>query len=154
MKIDLRLREMSACFDPAQFFIADNETITVRLVDCGTIKDKAYLQLNGCVFAFDDKKELELKAINLKEVNVCELQLRDDKGAITKRWLTDNLFRPPIDRSVDGDYYETQHALLVSIKTLTEHVCELQNQQADNTKAITELRDGKFSIFKFGGKTK
>ncbi|MCH5157525.1 MAG: hypothetical protein J1G02_06610 [Clostridiales bacterium] len=150
-KIDLQLREMSAYFNPAQFFIADNETITIRLVDRGVIKEKAYLQLNGCVFAFGDNKELTLSANQLKEVNACELQLRDDKGTVTKRWLTDNLFRPPIDRSVDGDYYETQSALLASVKALVEHVEELQKQQADNTKAITELQNGKFSIFKFGG---
>ena len=151
MKLDLRLREMSAYFDPAQFFIADNETLIIRLVDCGTIKDKAYLQLNGYVFAFGDKKELELKAVNLKEINTCELQLRDAKGAVTKRWMTDNLFRPPIDRSVDGDYYETQHALLASVKALIEHVETLQARLADNDKAIAELQNGKFTMFKFKG---
>ena len=152
MKIELRLRAMSAYFEPAQFFIADNETTIIRLVDRGTIKDKAYLQVNGCVFVFDENKELQLNANELKEVNICELQLRDAKGAVTKRWTTDSLFRPPVDCTVDGEYYETQSAILVTLKALTKYVEELQEQQADNTKKITELQNGKFTILKFGGK--
>lgn len=151
MKIELRLREMSAYFEPAQFFIADNEHTTIRLVDRGTIKEKAYLQVNGCVFAFDEKKELQLNSSVLKEVNACELQLRDDKGVVIKRWRTDNLFRPPVDRAIDGEYYETQSALLASIKALTACVEELKMQQADNSKEIFELKNGKFTMLKFGG---
>ena len=154
MKINLRLRAMSAYFEPAQFFIADNESVTIRLIDRGTIKEKAYLQVNGCVFAFDENKELQLHANELKEVNVCELQLLNIKGVVTKRWVTENLFRPPIDRAVDGEYYETQSALLASIKALTQHVEELQQLQADNTKAITEIQNGKYTMLKFKGETK
>ena len=151
MKINLRLREMSAYFDPAQFFIADNETLTIRLVDRGTIQTKAYLQVNGCVFAFDENKELQLSADKLQEVNTCELQLRDDNGAVIKRWATENLFRPPVDCAVDGNYYETQSALLASIKALVKNVDVLQQRLADNAKAITELQNGKFTMLKFGG---
>ena len=154
MKIDLRLRALSAYFDPAQFFIADNEQLTVHLVDRGVIKQKAYLQVNGCVFVFDENKELHLNANELKEVNVCELQLRDAKGAVTKRWTTDTLFRPPIDRSVDGEFYDTQTALLESVKALTAHVQELKAKQADNSREIADLKNGKFTMLKFGGETK
>lgn len=158
MTLQLRLRTLSAYFTPAQFFIADNESITVRLVDRGTIKEKAYLQLNGCVFAFDDNNELQISADDLHEVNFCELQLRDKKGNITKRWTTENLFRPPIEREVDGEYYETQQALLTSIQTLTQYVEDMKNTlddtlkvQQNNAQKIAELENGKFTMLRFGG---
>lgn len=156
-KLDLYLRHHSAYFSPAMFFVADNESLKINLVDCGQITHGAYLLVNGMLFAFDGKT-LEIPSEHLKENNVCTLQDRDDDGNIIKSWRTDNLYRPPVDRAITEDemrQFETDKGLLYSIEKLNDYIVMLATALAEAENKINELQykvDGKYTVAIFNEK--
>lgn len=150
--MQLTLLEMSATFDDKQFFVADNEKITVELLDGGRLKDKAYLQVNGVLFAFVDGKA-EIPADILGKFTACELQTRDEKGQILRRYPTNGLYRLPIDlEPLKG--YETGEKLAESVELLTECVKMLTARVDGEAVRYQELADkvnGKYTLVNIKG---
>ena len=152
MKLELILRHLTAYFNPAMFFVADNEFLTIKLQDCEQATGLKYLLVNGEIYAFNDDKELQIPAEKLKENNTCTLQVRDEKGKVLRRWKTDNLHRPPVDRSVTDEearQFETEKALLYSIEQLAGYVKTLTTALADCENRLNSLTDtvnGKYTV--------
>lgn len=151
MQLKLVVYEMSAHFDLKQFFVADNESVTVELIDGGKL-GKAYLQVNDALFAFIDGK-LTIPAQLLGEHNSVELQERNGKGAVTRRISTDELYRLPIELdSVVG--YDTGEKLAESVKALAQHVKELTElceRWAVKYQELTDKVNGKYSLLNIKG---
>ncbi len=153
MQINLKLRAVTAYCSPCKAILADNEDITINVLDRGQLKERVVLLCNGKTYVADENKTITLPRGELSGVNVLELTEREaDTDKVLKRFVVENLYVIP--RAGDNGnrllaerkfYEETFETLLNQVNTLSARQAELEKRQAD-------LENGKYTMFKFRGK--
>lgn len=153
MKAILKLRAVSAYFSPNKVIVADDENLEIEILDKGQLGQRVVLLCNGKTY-LADKKKISVPRSELQNVNVFELTERDEADNILRKVTVENLYVLPC-KSGDGErlvaerkfYEETFTALLRETR-------ELKSKQHELEKRVAELENGKFTMLKFGGKTK
>lgn len=153
MQINLKLRAVTAYCSPSKAILADNEDITIKVLDRGQLKERVVLLCNGKTYVADENKIITLPRKELGGVNVLELTEREaDTDKVIKRFVAENLYVMPSAVGDNGNrllaerkfYEETFAALLNQVNALSARQAYLEKRQAD-------LENGKYTMFKFGG---
>lgn len=155
MRINLKLRAVSAYFSPAKITLADNEDLEIKLLDKGQLRQRVVLLCNGTSYVGTDKM-FTIPRGELSNVNTLELTEREEEtDKILKRITVENLYVMPC--AIGGAenrllaerefYQQTFKELLAQISTLLDRQHKLENK-------VAELENGKFTMLKFGGNTK
>lgn len=154
MQINLKLRAVTAYCSPCKAILADNEDITINVLDRGQLKERVVLLCNGKTYVADENKIITLPRGELGGVNVLELTEREaDTDKVIKRFVVENLYVIPRAAGDNGSrllaerkfYEETFAELLNQVNALSTRQAELEKRQAD-------LENGKYTMFKFRGK--
>lgn len=149
MKITLKIRENSAYFAPTKILYADNENLEITVKDKGRIINRGFLMFNNNLCALTDNACI-IPHDAIKTVNVCELQ--DRKGNdVVHRWRVENIYCHKYDVGdengkrlvAERDFYE------VTVRQLSKDISVLQNRICKLEKAVDQLENGKFRLFKF-----
>lgn len=153
MKINLKIRAVTAYCSPSKAILADNEDAVIQIIDKGQLQERVVLLCNGKSYVADENKTVTLPRKELGSVNVLELTERSaDTDKILNRFVCENLYIIPVDVGEGGNrlvaerefYKETFTALLDRVKALSERQTVLEKKVAD-------LENGKFTMLKFGG---
>lgn len=156
MRINLKLRAVTAYCSPCKAILADNEDLTINILDKGQLKQRVVLLCNGKTYVADKHKEIIVPRSELVNVNVLELTERNEEtDKIIKRYVVENLYVLPCAKGNDGNrllaerefYQQTFAELLTQVNSLTARQAELENR-------VAELENGKFTMLKFGGNGK
>ena len=153
MKINLKLRSVSAYFSPQKITLADNEELTIHLVDRGRLTARAVLTVNGKTYLVDAAtKTAVVPRAELHAVNTVELTDRSEADEITQRYNVENLYVLRANADDGGRllaerrfYAETFAALYAETKRQAETIAELSDR-------IAALEQGKYTILKWGTK--
>ncbi len=152
MKINLKLRSLTAYCSPCKIILADNEEAEINIIDRGQLKGKAVLLFNGKSYIADKEKIVTIPRKEIQSVNVLELTEQDETGKVTRRFVTDNLYAMEYWTEYGGNrllterafYQKTLAELLKEVQALADKQTKLEKRQAD-------LENGKYTMFKFGG---
>ena len=153
MQINLKLRSVTAYCSPCKAILADNEDLTIKILDRGQLTQRVVLLCNGTAYAADENKTVTLPRSALTNINVLELTEREaDTDKVLKRFTVENLYVLSCDKEYAGNrllverefYRQTFAALLDQVHGLTARQEELERKVAD-------LENGKFTMLKFGG---
>lgn len=153
MRINLKLRAVTAYCSPSKAVLADNEDLIISVLDKGQLKQRVVLLCNGKTYAADKHKQISIPRAELENVNVLELTERSEEtDKILKRFAVENVYVLPCVKGSDGSrllaerefYQQTFSALLTQVNELTERQTKLE-------KKVAELENGKFTMLKFGG---
>lgn len=155
MKINLKLRAVSAYFSPDKVILADNEDLEIRLLDRGQLAQRVVLLCNGKTYVAVDKT-VTIPRDELQNINTFELTERDaETDKITRRITVENLYVMPCSTGESGnrllaerEFYQKTFAELLA------QVIDLSERQSELEKKVAELENGKFTMLKFGGNTK
>lgn len=153
MRINLKLRAVTAYCSPCKAVLADNEDLVISVLDKGQLKQRVVLLCNGKTYVADKHKQISIPRTELSNVNVLELTERNEEtDKILKRFAVENVYVLPCVKDGDGSrllaerefYQQTFSALLTQVNELTERQTKLE-------KKVAELENGKFTMLKFGG---
>lgn len=155
MTIKLKLRYLSAFFSPNKIILADNEDITIQIVDKGRFSQRTVLLCNGKAYLCE-KKAVTIPRGELGDINVFELQEREHgTDRVLERVAVENLLVIPCQTEYEGNRLVTERAFYAQVITeLLKEVKRLVEHQNTLDKRIEELENGKFTILKFGGNEK
>nr|DAR85332.1 MAG TPA: hypothetical protein [Caudoviricetes sp.] len=149
MNITLKLRENSAYFTPNKILYADNENLEITVRHKGRIVNRGFLIFNDKLYALADNVcVIPHDAINT--VNTCELQ--DRKGDdVIHRWRVENLYSHKYNMGAESDarLVAEREFYTVTAKQLSEEISVLQSKICKLEKAVDQLENGKFRLFKF-----
>lgn len=153
MQINLKLRAVTAYCSPTKAILADNEDLTIKIVDKGQLKQRVVLLCNGKSFVADGNKEIVIPRAELGDINVFELTEREtETDKVLKRFTVENLYVLPCDKEYAGSRLLVEREFYQqTFKALLEQVDELSKQQVMLKKKVAELENGKFTMLKFGG---
>lgn len=152
MQINLKLRAVTAYCSPCKAILADNEDITINIMDRGQLQQRVVLLCNGKTYVAENKT-VTIPRAALTNVNVLELTERDaETDKILRRFAVENLYVMPCSAGNDGNrllaerefYKQTFAALLSQVNDLTARQEQLETK-------VAELENGKFTMLKFGG---
>lgn len=153
MLINLKLRSVTAYCSPNKVIIADNEDVTIKILDKGQLKQRVVLLCNGKSYVANEVKEVVIPRSELEDINVLELTERENgTDKVLKRFSVENLYVLPCGKEYYGNrllverefYKQTFTALLQQVKAMSE-------RQAVLEKKVADLENGKFTMLKFGG---
>lgn len=149
MNITLKLRENSAYFTPNKILYADNESLEITVRHKGRIVNRGFLIFNDKLYALSDNVcVIPHGAINT--VNTCELQ--DRKGNdVVHRWRVENLYCHKYEVGTENAnrLVAEREFYAVTTKQLSEDISVLQSKICKLEKAVDQLENGKFRLFKF-----
>lgn len=152
MQINLKLRSVTAYCSPSKALLADNEDLTIKILDKGQLQQRVVLLCNGKSYVAD-KKAVVIPRSELRNINVLELTERDaETDKVLKRFTVENLYVIPCNKDYEGNrllaerefYQETFAEMQKQLETLTVGYEQLKSKVAD-------LENGKFTMLKFGG---
>lgn len=153
MQINLKLRAVTAYCSPSKATLADNEDITIKILDKGQLQQRVVLLCNGKSYVADNRSVV-IPRSELRGINVLELTERDaETDKVLKRFTVENLYVIPCSKEYEGNrlvaerefYQQTFAELLTEVKTLSARQAVLEEK-------VAELENGKFTMLKFGGK--
>lgn len=154
MKIDLKLRALTAYCSPSKAILADNEEITITILDRGQLKNRVVLLCNGKSYVADGKT-VAIPRSELTAINVLELTERDEADKVLKRFAVENLYVLPCGAEYEGNRLLAEREFYKNVFTpLLSQVAKLTDRQAELEKRVADLENGKFTMFKFGGEQK
>lgn len=153
MKINLKLRAVTAYCSPNKAIISDNEDLTIKILDKGQLTQRVVLLCNGKSFVANDNKELVILRSELCNINIMELTEREaDTDKVLKRFAVENLYVIPCAKEYEGNRLLVEREFYQQTLTaLLEQVNELSERQAILEKKVADLENGKFTMLKFGG---
>lgn len=153
MQINLKLRAVTAYCSPSKAILADNEDITIKIIDKGQLKQRVVLLCNGKTYVADSTKTIVLPRHELGTVNVLELTERDkDTDKVLKRIAAENLYILPCAAGDAGNRLLAEREFYQeTFTTLLAQINELRDRQACLEAKVADLENGKFTMLKFGG---
>lgn len=149
MEIKLKLREVTAYCSPCKATLADDEDLSIKVMDRGQLSKKVVLCFNGKTYLAKDKT-ISIPRTAIGAVNVLELTERDDSDNILRCFKTENLYVVAHSASENRLWAERQfyqeylQKIYTQTKLLSDKVSTLE-------KRIADLENGKFTMLKFGG---
>ena len=153
MQINLKLRAVTAYCSPSKAILADNEDVTITIIDRGQLKQRVVLLCNGKTYVADGFKTIVLPRSELCNVNALELTEREaETDKILKRFIVENLYIIPCAAGDNGSRLLAERKFYQeTFATLLEQVNELKAKQMHLEEKVAELENGKFTMLKFGG---
>ena len=152
MTIKLKMRYISAYFSPNKVILADNEDLTIEILNKGRFSQRTVLLCNGKTYLCENKS-VTIPRGDLGDINVFELQEREHgTDRILARVTVENLLVIPCQAEYAGNRLLTERAFYQHVVTnLLEHAKQLEEKQQVLEKKIETLEKGKYTILKFGG---
>ncbi len=152
MNINLKVRYLSAYFSPCKLILADNEDITITMLDKGRFAGRVVLLCNGKAYVCTNKT-VTISRCELANVNVFELQERDDAtDKILQVVTVENLLVVPCEKEYQDNRLLTERTFYAEVITeLLHRVTALQDQLKETQKRVLDLENGKYTLLKFGG---
>lgn len=152
MEIKLKLRAVTAYFSPAKVILADNEDVTIKILDKGQLGQRVVLCCNGKTYVATGKSVVIPRA-DLGEVNTMELTERDvDTDKVITRIGVENLYVLPCAAGDEGNRLVAEREFYKHMFVkLLEQVDEQGKRQKKLEKRVADLENGKFTMLKFGG---
>ena len=145
--ITLKLQKAIGHFEPSTIFIADIDTITVRVPKA---KGKTVLTVNGKTYCADDGVVKIPRADLDSNIIVCEYQVYDN-GKMTACTPCENLLCVPL--KANGEWQSEKEFYQTFIKDLAQRLAKLEAICADvetsTNKRVSALEKGKFTLCKF-----
>lgn len=152
MKTKLKLRYLSAYFSPNKIVLADNEDLTIEILDKGRFSQRTVLLLNGKTYLCENKA-VTIPRADLGNINVFELQEREHStDRVLERVTVENLLAIPCQAEYENNRLITERAFYAQVvDELLEDVKRLHERLDRVDTQVGALENGKFTILKFGG---
>lgn len=153
MKINLKLRAVTAYCSPNKAILADNEDLTIKILDKGQLTQRVVLLCNGKSFVANGNKEVVVPRSEICNINILELTEREaDTDKVLKRFAVENLYVMSCAKEYEGNRMLIEREFYQqTLTTLLEQVNELSERQTILEKKVADLENGKFTMLKFGG---
>lgn len=150
MKINLKLRALTAYFSPCKVALADNEDVTIEISDKGQLTERVVLLCNGKTYLCENKT-VTLPRADLQNINVFELQEREHgKDEVLRRVTVENLYVMPCSNDYEQNRLVAERTFYADVFTnLLDTVRKLQRDKEETDKKLDELINGKFTVVKF-----
>ena len=149
MEIKLILRTSSAYYSQPRIVLADNEQLTIQLIDKGQVTQIPALVTSHGVYVFDNGK-LTLTAEQIGDCLTATVQDREaNSNKVISRWTCENLYRLPSTVGEESEELLTEREFYKNyIARLIEDITALQSEVESLTTRVYQLENGKFTLFK------